>query len=196
MLANLFAFLVLYTRKTFIVVEEKLILACKKMHRDAQRQVYEYLAPKLYRTCKRYLKKEEEIEEALADAFFIIFTKIEQLKENKAFEGWARKIMVNQCLLSLKKNVNFNMYLDDVSVTLQPSTEHETELEEEDLLNLLNYIPEGCRTIFNLFVIEGYSHKEIAKMLNISEGTSKSQLNVSKTKLKELVNNLYYQKAK
>lgn len=166
------------------------------MHRDAQRQVYEILAPKLYRTCKRYLKKEEEIEEALADAFFTIFTKIEQLKEIKAFEGWARKIAVNQCLLSLKKNVNFNMYLDDVNVISQPSTEHETDLEEEDLMNLLNYIPEGCRTIFNLFVIEGYSHKEIAKMLHISEGTSKSQLNVSKTKLKELVNNLYYQKAK
>lgn len=166
------------------------------MHRDAQRQVYEILAPKLYRTCKRYLKKEEEIEEALADAFFTIFTKIEQLKEIKAFEGWARKIAVNHCLLSLKKNVNFNMYLDDVKVISQPSTEHETDLEEEDLMNLLNYIPEGCRTIFNLFVIEGYSHKEIAKMLHISEGTSKSQLNVSKTKLKELVNNLYYQKAK
>lgn len=178
------------------MIEEKLITACKKKHRDAQRLVYEQLAPKLYRTCKRYLKKEEEIEEALADAFFTIFTKIEQLKENKAFEGWARKIAVNQCLLSLKKNVNFNMYLDDIKVISQPSTEPETDLEEEDLLNLLNYIPEGCRTIFNLFVIEGYSHKEIAKMLDISEGTSKSQLNVSKTKLKELVNNLYYQKAK
>jgi RNA polymerase sigma-70 factor (ECF subfamily) len=68
-------------------------------------------------------------------------------------------------------------------------------LEEEDLLNLLNHIPEGCKTIFNLFAIEGFGHKEIAQMLNISEGTSKSQLNVAKTKLQVLVNNLYYQKA-
>ncbi|MBA9072474.1 RNA polymerase sigma-70 factor (ECF subfamily) [Flavobacterium gossypii] len=178
------------------MIDEKLITACRKMQRDAQRQVYELLAPKLYRTCKRYLKKEEEIEEALADAFYTIFTKIEQLKEVRAFEAWARKIAVNQCLLSLKKNVNFNMYLDDVKIISQPITNHVTDLEEEDLLNLLNFIPEGCRTIFNLFAIEGYSHKEIAKMLDISEGTSKSQLNVSKTKLKELVNNLYYQKAK
>ena len=166
------------------------------MQRDAQRQLYEFMAPKLYRTCRRYLKKEEEIEEAMADAFYTIFTKLEQLKEIQAFEGWARKIMVNHCLLSIRKNVNFNMYLDDVKEMAQPVTAEATDLEEEDLLQLLTLIPEGCRTIFNLFVIEGYSHKEIAALLSISEGTSKSQLNVSKTKLKQLVNQLYYQKAK
>jgi RNA polymerase sigma-70 factor (ECF subfamily) len=177
-------------------MNENLISACRKMQRDAQRQVYELMAPKLYRTCKRYLKKEEEIEEALADAFYTIFTKLDQLKESGAFEAWARKITVNHCLLSIKRNVNFNMYLDDVKEISQPVTAEVTDLEEEDLLNLLDLIPEGCRTIFNLFVIEGYGHKEIAGMLNISEGTSKSQLNASKTKLKELVNQLYYQKAK
>jgi RNA polymerase sigma-70 factor (ECF subfamily) len=166
------------------------------MHRDAQRQVYEHMAPKLYRTCKRYLKKEEEIEEALADAFYTIFTKMDQLKEFHAFEAWARKITVNHCLANIKKNTNFNMYLDDVKSLSQPFAEELTHLEEEDLLNLLNHIPEGCKTIFNLFVIEGYGHKEIASLLSISEGTSKSQLNVAKTKLKELVNKLYYQKAK
>jgi len=166
------------------------------MHRDAQRQVYELMAPKLYRTCKRYLKKEEEIEEALADAFYTIFTKLDQLKELAAFEAWSRKITVNHCLATIKKKTNFNLYLDDVKLLSQPFTDEVTELEEEDLLNLLNQLPEGCKTIFNLFVIEGYAHKEIATMLNISEGTSKSQLNASKTKLKELVNNLYYQKAK
>lgn len=166
------------------------------MHRDAQRQVYELMAPKLYRTCKRYLKKEEEIEEALADAFYTIFTKLDQLKELAAFEAWSRKITVNHCLATIKKKTNFNLYLDDVKLFSQPFTDEVTELEEEDLLNLLNQLPEGCKTIFNLFVIEGYAHKEIANILNISEGTSKSQLNASKTKLKELVNNLYYQKAK
>ena len=165
------------------------------MQRDAQRQVYELLSPKLYATCKRYLKKEEEIEEALADAFFILFTKLAQLKEIGAFEAWARKIAVNQCLATIKKKTNFNMYLDDVSTIALPFTEEDTHLEEEDLLQLLNQIPDGCKTVFNLFVIEGYGHKEIATMLQISEGTSKSQLNVAKTKLKELVNNLYYQKS-
>ena len=166
------------------------------MHRNAQRQVYELMAPKLYRTCKRYLKKEEEIEEALADAFYTIFTKLDQLKELAAFEAWSRKITVNHCLATIKKKTNFNLYLDDVKLLSQPFTDEVTELEEEDLLNLLNQLPEGCKTIFNLFVIEGYAHKEIATMLHISEGTSKSQLNAAKTKLKDLVNNLYYQKAK
>jgi RNA polymerase sigma factor (sigma-70 family) len=178
------------------VINDFQIQGCRKKQRDAQRQVYEYLAPKLYRTCKRYLKKEEEIEEVLADAFYTVFTKIEQLKENHAFEAWARKITVNQCLLQLKRNVNFNLYLEDTSVYLHPETAATTQLEEEDLLKLLEKIPEGCKTIFNLFVIEGYGHKEIAAMLQISEGTSKSQLNVAKTKLKELINKFYYQNAK
>ncbi len=178
------------------MIDIQLIQACKKQQRDAQRQVYELLARKLYYTCSRYLKKEEEIEEAMADAFYIIFTKIDQLKEELAFEGWAKKIAVNQCLMQLKKNVNFNLYLEDVSLKNQPLTDEMCELEEEDLLNLLNYLPDGCKTVFSLFVIEGFSHKDISEKLQISEGTSKSQLNAAKTKLKDLVNQFYYQKAK
>ncbi len=177
-------------------MDEKIIQACKKQQRDAQRKLYEHMAPKLYYLCKRYLKKEEEIEEVLADSFYIIFTKIDQLKEIYAFEAWARKITVNQCLLQLKKNLNFNLYLEDVAYSDQPLAEEITDLEEEDLLNLVQYLPEGCKTIFSLFVIEGYSHKEIAIQLQISEGTSKSQLNAAKSKLKELVTTYYYQKAK
>jgi RNA polymerase sigma-70 factor (ECF subfamily) len=194
--SNLFVSFVLFIRKQLIVIDEKLITDCKKMQREAQRKVYDLLSPMLYRTCKRYLKKEEEIEEVLADAFFIIFTKLEQLKEPKAFEGWARKIAVNGCLLQLKRNVNFNLYLEDTSFALQPESLPENTLEHEDLLKLLDHIPEGCRTVFNLYAIEGYAHKEIAEQLHISEGTSKSQLNVAKTKLQQLVNQLYFQKAK
>jgi RNA polymerase sigma factor (sigma-70 family) len=177
-------------------MDVKIIQACRKQQREGQRLLYEQMGPKLYYTCKRYLKKEEDIEEVMADAFYTIFTKIEQLKEDYAFEAWARKITVNLCLLQLKKNINFNLYIDEVSYSNQPLADDVTELEEADLLNLLNYIPEGCRTIFSLFVIEGFSHKEIAEQLGISEGTSKSQLNASKSKLKELVNTFYYQKAK
>lgn len=177
------------------MIDKQLIQACKKQQRDAQRQVYDLLVKKLYYTCSRYLKKEEEIEEAMADAFFTIFTKIDQLKEESAFEGWAKKIAVNQCLMQLKKKVNFNLYLEDINLKSQPLTDEMADLEEEDLMNLLNYLPDGCKTVFSLFVIEGFGHKEIAEQLNISEGTSKSQLNFAKTKLKELVNKLYYQKA-
>lgn len=166
------------------------------MQREAQRKLYEHAAPKLYLTCKRYLKNEEEAEEALADSFYKIFTMLDGLKDFRVFESWSKKIAVNICLMQVRKKVNFNMYLDDVKEISQPLTPEITDLEEDDLLNLLNFIPEGCRTIFNLFVVEGYSHREIASMLNISEGTSKSQFNVAKTKLKDLVNKMYYQKAK
>lgn len=174
------------------MIDENLITACRKMHRESQRRVYELIAPKLYHTCKRYLKSDEETEEAMADAFYTIFTKLGQLKENKAFEAWARKIAVNVCLLALKKKVNFNIYIEDMPFTAEPAGISETILEEQDLLNILATLPGGCRTVFNLYAIEGYSHKEIAAMLNITEGTSKSQLNASRTKLKELVNNVYY----
>ena len=177
------------------MIAEKLIIDCKKNQRQAQKEVYDLLSPRLYLTCKRYLKKEDEIEDALSESFYIIFSKINQLKENGAFEGWAKRIAVNHCLLQIKKKVNFNMYLDDVKTISQPLSPEMTDLETEDLMNLLNFIPKGCRTIFTLFAIEGYNHKEIAEQLQISEGTSKSQLNVAKTKLKDLVNNLYYQKA-
>jgi RNA polymerase sigma-70 factor (ECF subfamily) len=87
------------------------------------------------------------------------------------------------------------LYLEDTSIYLHPEAPEDTQLEEEDLLKLLDLLPEGCKTVFNLFVIEGYGHKEIAQMLQVSEGTSKSQLNVAKTKLKELIAKFYYQNA-
>lgn len=161
------------------------------MSRSAQRQLYEYMAPKLYHTCKRYLKQQEDIEEALADCFYIIFTKLEQLKETAAFEGWARRIAVNCCLATLRKKGDKIAYLEE----LPQGASHFANpvgLGEKDLLKLLDELPDGCRMVFNLFAIEGYSHREIATMLHISEGTSKSQLNFSKTKLKTLVNQFYY----
>jgi RNA polymerase sigma-70 factor (ECF subfamily) len=178
------------------VIDEKLLSDCKKMQRDAQRQLYELLSSRLYFICKRYLKKEEDIEEVVADTFYTIFTKLHQLKEDKAFIGWAKKIAVNHCLLHLKKSTNFNLYLEDTKGSLQPISDAVTKLEEEDLLQLLNYLPEGCRAVFNLFAIEGFSHKQIAKELQISEGTSKSQVHFAKNKLQQLVHNLYYQQAK
>jgi RNA polymerase sigma-70 factor (ECF subfamily) len=133
-----------------------IIQACKKQQREAQRLVYEKMATKLYYVCKRYLKKEEEIEEVLADTFFTIFTKIDQLKELHAFEAWAKKIAVNHCLLQLRKNLNFNLYLEDMSYTNQPLADEVTDLEEADLMNLLKFIPEGCKTIFNLSKIDSF----------------------------------------
>jgi RNA polymerase sigma-70 factor (ECF subfamily) len=145
------------------------------------------MAPKL--PCKRYLKRGNR--RSIGRCF--LFSQKTSSK-NLAFEAWSRKLQLIIVWLPSRKKTNFNLYLDDIKTISQPLTDEITDLEEDDLLNLLNHIPAGLQDDFNLFVIEGYGHKEIAVMLNISEGTSKSQLNASKTKLKELVNNLYYQK--
>lgn len=174
-------------------MEEHLINQCRKMHRDSQRKVYELMAPKLYLVCKRYLRKEEEMEEALADAFFTIFTKIDQLKENGAFEGWARRIVINQCLLILRRRDTSKVYLDDLAAQHSLADGPDDFESGDDLLHLLDFLPEGAKTVFSLYAMEGYSHKEIAEQLGISEGTSKSQLNVSRTKLKALIEVHYNQ---
>ncbi len=166
------------------------------MDRNAQRQVYDALYPKLHFVCRRYLKSEEDREEAMADAFFIIFSKINELRDLNAFHAWSRKIMVNQCLSYLKKKVDFETYIDDHRQEVASvNADYAHTMDEQDLMGFLEKIPDGCKTIFNLFVIEGFSHKEIAEELNISVGTSKSQFHVAKNKLQDLVNTFYYSKA-
>jgi len=169
------------------VISEALIKNCIKLQPAAQREVYDKLSPALFRTCMRYVKDEVVAEEILGDALYIVFTKMHQLKTPQALEGWARKITVNECLGHLKKRLNFNIYIDDLSYSEQPLTLDESQLETLDLLKMVEKLPAGCATIFNLYVIEGYGHKEIADQLGISEGTSKSQLNVAKTKLKKMI---------
>src|SRR5690554_2094183 len=172
-------------------MDENLINQCKKMDRTSQRQVYELLAPKLYLVCKRYLKQDVEIEEALADAFYTIFTKMDQLKENAAFEGWAKRIVINQCLLTIRRKPERQLYVEDVAPIAVSS--EETVLEEQDILKLLEHLPLGAINVFRFYANAGYPHKEIAEQLNVSEGTSKSQLNVARTKLKELIELFYNQ---
>lgn len=163
----------------------EIFMRCKKSDRVAQRSLYEEFAGKLYVICKRYLKNEEDAEEVLADTFYIVFTKISQLQSFEAFEAWAKKIAVNQCLQFLRKKEKLQISIEDISE--KRYSEPANFSFEKDILALLNLLPEGCRTIFNLFAIEGYPHKEIAEMLSISEGTSKSQLNFARKKLQELL---------
>jgi RNA polymerase sigma-70 factor (ECF subfamily) len=169
-------------------MERELLLECQRNDRNAQRKVYEKMAGKLYSVCRRYLKNDEDIEEALADTFYKIFTKINQLHNPDIFEAWARKIAVNECLQKLRAAKQLYISLEEDHVITSDAVSENISFEK-DVLNLLNFLPEGCRAIFNLFAIEGYPHKEIAVMLSISEGTSKSQLNFARKKLQELLVN-------
>lgn len=166
-------------------MEHDIYIRCRNKDRNAQRKLYEHYAGRFFTTCKRYLKSDEDAEEALVDSFYIIFTKIEQLRDFQVFEAWAKKIVVNECLQKLRKKEQLSISIDENSIEI-PAQEVNSSGEKE-ILSLLNFLPEGCRTIFNLFAVEGYPHKEIAQMLSITEGTSKSQVNFARKKLQELL---------
>lgn len=172
------------------MMDENLINQCRKMDRAAQKKMYDLLSPRLYLVCRRYLKQDAEIEDALADAFYTIFTKLDQLKDDAAFEAWTKRIVINQCLLIIRRKPEQQIYVDETHdfLVAQPS---ESTLEEQDVLKLLEHLPNGAKNVFCLFAIEGYSHREIAQQLGVTEGTSKSQLNVARTQLKQLIE-LYY----
>lgn len=167
-------------------MNQELLIKCKEQDRVAQRQVYEQFAGKLFAVCKRYLKRDEDAEEALADTFFAIFTKLNQLQNLEVFEAWAKKIAVNNCLQLLRKKDKLEISIEETYLENTLSVDANSSFEK-DIMSLLNFLPEGCKTIFNLFAIEGFAHKEIAEMLSISEGTSKSQVNFARKKLQELL---------
>lgn len=169
-------------------MEQKLLIECQQNDRNAQRRVYEKMAGRLYSVCKRYLKNDEDIEEVIADTFYKIFTRLNQLNNHEIFEVWAKKIAVNECLQKLRSTKSLHISLEENLIEYSDSKIENLSFEK-DILKLLNFLPEGCRAIFNLFAIEGYPHKEIAAMLSISEGTSKSQLNFARKKLQELLVN-------
>ncbi|WP_407402384.1 RNA polymerase sigma factor [Chryseobacterium sp.] len=170
-------------------MNKELLIQCQLKDRNAQRKVYELMAGKLFAVCKRYLKNQEDCEEVLADTFYKIFTKLDQLQDENVFEAWAKKIAVNECLQKLRSSKALPLSVDNDEVLESSDVETDHISLEKDILKLLNYLPEGCRAIFNLFAIEGYPHKEIASMLSISEGTSKSQLNFARKRLQQLLAN-------
>ena len=168
--------------------EAKLLEGCRKGERTAQRELYERYSPTMYAVCRRYIKELDEAEDTLIKSFTRIFEKLDQFKGDGSFEGWMRRIVVNESLGHLRRT---KMYLEvDVEhAEREPDYQHAaSHLEAEDLMTLINELPPGYRTVFNLFAIEGYSHKEIAEQLDISENTSKSQLSRARTLLqKQLV---------
>lgn len=167
--------------------ENELIAGCQKQDSKIQNLVYKTYAPKVFGICKRYMKDRERAEEIAMNTFLSVFQKTIQFKNQGSFEGWILRIAVNSCLMELRKKTNFeNEYQLD---SLQSSIENEVldHLDENDIEKMLQLLPEGARIIFNLYVMEGYKHSEIAEKLNISEGTSKSQLNYAKGKLKKIV---------
>lgn len=165
--------------------EQKVIKGLKKGKRKFQKEVYNKYAPVLMAIGVRYLKNIQEAEDAVAEAFFKIFTKINTYKNNGSFEGWMKRIMVNECLMVLRKKQRSYLHIPLEDIDIEIPAEAISQLQEDELLQIIAELPEGYRTIFNLYVVEGYKHREIAEMLDISIHTSKSQLLMAKRKLKE-----------
>jgi RNA polymerase sigma factor (sigma-70 family) len=168
----------------FFTTESQLIAALKRGEGRAHKVVYERFAGKMLAVCTRYCANRDDAEEVMLDGFMRVFEKISQFREDGSFEGWIRRIMVTESLMFLRKNKQWRQEIPIEEVTVEPDYEWaDTALNENELLRMVNQLPDGYRTIFNLYAIEGYAHAEIAEMLGISEGTSKSQLSRARTML-------------
>jgi RNA polymerase sigma-70 factor (ECF subfamily) len=167
------------------MTEKELISGCLKQDRLIQQQVYKTFGAKVMGICKRYMKDRERAEEMAMNTFLNVFQKIGQYKNEGSFEGWIFRIAVNACLMELRKKTNFSNEVPAESVQLPDAAKAEELLLNEDIEKMLDTLPEGARIVFNLYAIEGYKHAEIADRLGISEGTSRSQLNYAKEKLKK-----------
>jgi len=163
-----------------------LVEGCQRQDGQAQRQLYDKLAPKMLGLCCRYILDKPEAEGVMTTGFFKAFERISQFSGNGSFEGWLRRIMINESLLYLRKNKTMQLEVEIDHAIHEPNYDFmDSHLEAKDLLVLISELPIGYRTVFNLYAIEGFSHKEIAKQLEINENTSKSQLSRARTMLKK-----------
>lgn len=175
--------------------ESQLIKKAAQNNREAQHVLYEMHAPKMLSICRYYIKDVQQAEEAMLNGFFKVFTKLKDYKFQGSFEGWIRRIMVRESISFLRQKKHIEFPEDNVEYHNQETNNVKTEMEVADIQLLIDGLPEGYRMVFVMYAIEGYKHAEIAELLQISEGTSKSQLfkarQLLQTQLKKL-NNMSY----
>ena len=167
------------------MIVEQLIYECCKNNTKAQEQVYRLLAPKLFSVCLKYSRNYEEAQDNLQESFLIIFEKINQFNNIGSFEGWAKRVTINYVLQQYRKQNIFEIVSEKIA-------EEEIEIDDENislefLTKIIQELPDRYRLVFNLYVLDGYSHKEIAEMLEINIGTSKSNLARAKAILKSKI---------
>ncbi len=171
-----------------IFSDTDLIEGCLKGNRKIQHELYKRFASKMYGVCLRYASNAEEAEDILQEGFIKVFNKIGSFRREGSFEGWVRRIFVNTAIEQFRKKI----YLQPISDVEEDTIDGKylsvlDKLSEKDIIQLVQQLSPGYRTVFNMYVVEGYSHREISEILGISEGTSKSQLSRAKNILQELV---------
>jgi RNA polymerase sigma factor (sigma-70 family) len=170
---------------------QQLIEGCVNGNRQSQNELYNLLAPKMFVVCLRYSKNHDEAEEILQEGFIKMFEFIHQYKFNGSFEGWVRKIMVNCALQRYRSKRQMHAVVNiDLTAVEQPGNDDIiSQIGTKELLKMVQQLSPAYRTIFNLYVLEGMKHREIAEHLGISEGTSKSNLSDARALLQKAVNN-------
>ncbi len=168
------------------ITEEKLIDGCVKGKSWAQKSLYEKYSPLMLGICIRYLKDRDDADDVLVQGFMKVFDNIAKFRKEGSFEGWIRRIIVNECLTFIRKNRSMYLETDIEKASNDPDySVLDNQLEADDLLEMIRQLPVGYRTVFNLYAIEGFSHAEIAEQLGININTSKSQLSRARSYLQK-----------
>jgi len=156
---------------------QKLISKASKGHKRSQHQLFELFAPKMLSICRQYLRNNDVAEEVMLTGFLKVFTHLESFKFEGSFEGWIRRIMINEAISQLRKDKKLQFREEgEIENSIDHVTYIETGLEVEEIQKNIDALPPGYKTVFVLYVVEGYKHSEISELLQISESTSKSQL--------------------
>jgi RNA polymerase sigma-70 factor (ECF subfamily) len=169
--------------------DKELIAGCLKNDSNSQRVLFYKYAGVMKTLCLRYVGDDSEADDVMQEGFIKMFGNLRTFRHDGSFEGWLRRIMINSCLRHIidKKKMRIDS-MEDLTDTWTDEPEIDSRLSEQDLLKGLMKLPPGYRTIFNMYVLEGYSHKEIGKQLGIQESTSRSQLVKAKGFLKKILN--------
>lgn len=169
--------------------EKELIQLAVENNRHAQQKIYSKYSAKMLSVCRQYIKDVQQAEDVMITAFMKVFAHLKDFEHKGSFEGWIRRTMINECIsfIRVQKQVQF---VEDEDYFEESFNNIESQFSVEDIQFLIDNLPEGYRMVFNLYVIEGFKHQEIAKMLNINEGTSKSQLSHARKMLQEQITKL------
>lgn len=165
---------------------DNLIKQCANNDRKAQKEIYQLFAGKLFSICLKYSKNKQEAQDNFQDGFIVIFDKIGQFNFKGSFEGWLKRVMINTVLLKYRKKNVLNIVTEDIPDEVIVDVDDD-EISLDFLLNLINELPDRYRLVFNLYALDGYSHKEISEMMQIAEGTSKSNLARARAILKQKI---------
>lgn len=170
------------------ITDSDLINGCMKGDRRMQEELYRRFSPRMYAVCLRYAGNTEEAEDILQEGFIKVFKKLDSFRSEGSFEGWVRRIFVNTAIEHFRRKRYLMPVTEKEENTIEGKfTSVLDELGVKDIMALVQELSPGYRTVFNMYVVEGYTHKEIADMLGISEGTSKSQLSRAKVILQDMV---------